>query len=428
LLLTVALLIFVASIVIGVPVAFGLGLSGIIYVLLSGESMTVVPTIMFGATDSYILLSIPFFIMAGDLLARSGMLDRMVGFASATVGPTRGGLAYVNIGSSMLFGGVTGVSVADAAAIGRTLVPSMIDAGYRRGFAAAVTATSSVMGSIIPPSVGMLIVANLYGGKVSIGKLFLSGAVPGLMIGLTMMAVVFVMARLNDFPRGTDTWSLGTIVREGIGASLGLFVPVLVIGGIVGGVFTATEAGAIAVAYALVVGIGLRTLSFEDIRQSLILSVKTTGIVFILLATAKLFAWILTVNLFASTVSQIMQQYVSSPIGFLIISMSIFLVLGFVLEGMATTIMLFPVLVPLANIYGVEPHHFALLTVMTVQIALITPPVALGLFIVTPFAGCSIKDAAIESIPFVGVILLIIILVMFFPIIAMFLPNLLGYP
>lgn len=424
-----ALALFFLTLLIGVPVAFALGFAGASYIIVSGmANLNVLPTIMFGGMDSFPLLAIPFFIMAGDLLGRSGMLERMIELAKALIGPVRGGLAHVNIASSMLFGGVTGVSLADTAAIGRALVPSMVQEGYRPGFAAAVTASSSVMGAIIPPSVGMLIIAYLYGGNLSIGKLFLAGATPGILIGLAQMGAVGLMARRRRFPRSELPWSLAHVLRELRRAALGLVVPVLVVGGIVGGWFTATEAGAIAVAYALVVGVVLtRRLGWRDITASLLTSAKTSGLVFIMLAVAKVFAWLLVINLVPQQIAALIAPIIDSPQTFLIVVMLLFVIFGFVIEGVATMIMFIPIIAPLASTFGVEPHHLALVILMSTQIALLTPPVALGLFIVCPFAGCSIRDAASEVVPFALAILLIILLVVFVPDIAMWLPRWLGY-
>lgn len=427
--MTVTLAVFAIGVLIGVPVAFALGFSGAAYVVLSEKArLTVLPTVLFGGMDSFPLLAIPFFVMAGDLLARSGMLDRMVGLAKAIVGPVRGGLAHVNIAASMLFGGVTGVSLADTAAIGRTLVPSMVKEGYKPGFAAAVTASSSVMGAIIPPSVGMLIIAYVYGGSLSIGKLFLAGATPGILIGLTMMGMVALMAGPRGFPKAHGSWSILLIVREAGRSTLGLVVPVIVVGGIVGGFFTPTEAGAIAVAYSLLIGtLFTRSLGLRDIAASLLTSAKTSGLVFLMLAAAKLFAWILVINLVPQQLGAFLSGVIDSPQAFMLAVMLLFLLFGFVIEGVAAMIMFIPIIAPLAPHFGAEPHHVALVILMSVQVALFTPPVALGLFIVCPFAGCSIKEAAIEVIPFVAVILLITLLVVFVPDVAMWLPRALGY-
>ena len=427
--MTPTLIIFAVGVLIGVPVAFALGFSGTAYIVFSEKArLTVLPTVLFGGMDSFPLLAIPFFIMAGDLLARSGLLDRMIDLARALIGPIRGGLAHVNVMASMLFGGVTGVSIADTAAIGRTLVPSMVREGYKPGFAAAVTASSSVMGAIIPPSVGMLIIAYVYGGSLSIGKLFLAGATPGILIGLAMMATVALMAGPRAFPKSDAGWSIPVIARAAWHAALGLVVPVVVVGGIVGGWFTPTEAGAIAVAYALVIGVFVtRSLSFRDISASLLISAKTSGLVFLMLAAAKLFAWILVINLVPQHLGEALSGLIESPQAFMLAVMLLFLLFGFVIEGVAAMIMFIPIVAPLAPHFGAEPHHVALVILMSVQVALFTPPVALALFIVCPFAGCSIKEAAIEVIPFVIVILLITLLVVFVPDVAMWLPRLAGY-
>ena len=247
--MSAALVFFFAAIGIGVPVAFALGAAGVAYIAVTGQvSMTVLPTIMFGAMDSFPLLAVPLFIIAGDLMARSGMLERLIDLAKAIVGPMRGGLAQVTISSSMVFGGISGVSLADAAAIGKTLIPGLVKEGYPRGFAAAITASACVMGAIIPPSVGMLIIAYIYGGKLSVGRLFLSGIVPGLLIGLTQMVMVALVAKRRNFPQSREPWSIRTILWKSKSAFFGLGMPIIIIGGIITGFFTPTEAGAVAVA------------------------------------------------------------------------------------------------------------------------------------------------------------------------------------
>jgi tripartite ATP-independent transporter DctM subunit len=199
---------FFAALALGVPVAFSLGLAAVLYIAISGQvSLDVVPTVMFGGMDSFPLLAIPFFILAGDLAGRAGIMDRLVSFARALMGPLRGGLAHVNVGSSMLFGGVTGVAIADTAAVGSTLIPAMTREGYPRAFSAAVTAASSVMGAIIPPSVAMLIIVYIAGAGMSVTTLFLSGATPGILIGLGMMGWIALVARRRGFPGGTHRWS-----------------------------------------------------------------------------------------------------------------------------------------------------------------------------------------------------------------------------
>ncbi|UCF84973.1 MAG: TRAP transporter large permease, partial [Desulfobacteraceae bacterium] len=375
-------IVFVVTILLGVPVAFCLGLAGVAFILVTEQlPFNILPTLMFGGIDSFPLMAIPFFIMAGDLMSRSGILPRLVELADSLVGHFKGGLAYVNILASMFFAGVTGVAVADTAAVGSMLVPSMIKQGYTRNFSAVVTAASSIMGPIIPPSVAMLIYAYVYGGGISVAKLFLLGAVPGCIIGFGMMGLVYGMSFRHDFPVSSMGFSLKTLARRTVAALPGLMVPVIILGGIIGGFFTPTEAGAVAVTYAILIGLFLtRRLDLRSIADCFLSSCRTSAVVFLLLATAKVISWILTTNQVPQMVAQSFLKYTSSAEVFLVLSIVFLLLLGFVLEAVATMIMLIPVFGPVAQTFGVEPHHFGLLVVMTVQVALITPPVALGLF------------------------------------------------
>lgn len=419
---------FLAALVIGMPVAFALGTIAVGYILISGKvPLNVVPTVIFGGMDSFPLLAIPFFIMTGDLATRCGVLPKMVDFARSLIGPTRGGLAHVNVGSSMLFGGVTGVSVADAAAVGGTLIPSMIRDGYPRGFAAAVTAASSVMGAIIPPSVAMLIVAYIWGSGLSVTTLFLAGAVPGMLIGLTMMGYIALVARRRGFPTGGEHWSLSEIVVRFRAAALGLVLPVIVIGGILGGIFTPTEAGAVAAAYALFLGaVVYRNLGLKQFGECLLASAKMSAMVYLLIGTAKLVAWLLVVNMVPQQLGIWLKPFLGSQEAFLLAVVALFFLLGFFVEGTACMIMLVPIIAPMAKLFAVDPHHLALVIVMTVQIALVTPPMAVGLFIVCPLAGCTIAEVSAEVWPFVLCILAVILAIVFFPGIALWLPRAFG--
>jgi tripartite ATP-independent transporter DctM subunit len=272
----------------------------------------------------------------------------------------------------------------------------------------------------------MLIVAYIF-GNLSIGRLFLTGVVPGILVGFAMMLIVALMAPIRNFPRGQSHWSIREIGLKLLAAAPGLGVPFVVVGGITGGYFTATEAGAIAVAYALIVGgIVQRNLRLSDISGALLGAARTSGMVFLLLGTAKLVAWILVMEQIPQRLSAVIDPYISSQSGFLIAVIVLFFLLGTVMEGMAAMIMLVPVLATMAPKFGVEPHHLAIVIVMTVQLALITPPVALGLFIIQPFAGCTMAEAAKEVVPFLFAILSVILLVVFFPAIAEWLPDRFG--
>ena len=421
--------VFVVTILLGVPVAFCLGLAGVAFIVVTkAMPLNVLPTLMFGGIDSFPLMAIPFFIMAGDLMSRSGVLPRLVDLANSLVGHFKGGLAYVNIVASMFFAGVTGVAVADTAAVGSMLVPAMIRQGYTKTFSAVVTASSSIMGPIIPPSVAMLIYAYVYGGGISVAKLFLLGAVPGCLIGFGMMGLVYVMSFKHNFPVSATGFSFRTVGKRTLTAIPGLMVPVIILGGIIGGIFTPTEAGAVAVTYAILIGAFLtRKLKLKDIGACFLTSCRTSAVVFLLLATAKVISWILTTNQVPQLVAQSFLQYTSSPQIFLVMAIIFLLLLGFVLEAVATMIMLIPVFGPVAQAFGVEPHHFGLLVVMTVQVALITPPVALGLFIVCPIADCSIEEAARGIWPFLLLVFGVILLVAFWPGVTDWVPRLFGF-
>jgi tripartite ATP-independent transporter DctM subunit len=377
--------------------------------------------------DSFPLMAIPFFILTGELMSRCGVLPRLMEFANSIVGHFRGGLGYVNVSASMLFSGVTGVSIADAAAVGSTLIPSMIKEGYPKAFAAALTAAASVMGAIIPPSVAMLIIAYIYGGDVSVGTLFLAGATPGVMIGLGLMGFVCYSAHRRGFPISAMRFSIREVIYRFRRAIAGLLVPVIVLGGILGGIFTATEAGAIAAAYSLLLGLLiLRTLTLRDVFDALLASAKVSAIIFMLLGTAKVVAFVLVTQQVPQQMGAAIQQVTTNPQVFLLLVVGLFFLLGFVMEGVATMIMIVPVVVPIAKAYGVEPHHLCLVIVMTVQIALITPPVALSLFVTTPMAGCTMEEVTPEVAPMVLVVLSVVVLVVFVPAVAMWLPWLAG--
>ncbi|MGE0719196.1 MAG: TRAP transporter large permease [Alphaproteobacteria bacterium] len=418
---------FVVALILGVPVAFSLGLAAVAFLAFSDMPLQILPTIVFGGMDSFPLMAIPFFILTGELMSRCGVLPRLMEFANSIVGHFRGGLGYVNVSASMLFSGVTGVSIADAAAVGSTLIPSMIREGYPPAFAAALTAAASVMGAIIPPSVAMLIIAYIYGGEVSVGTLFLAGATPGVLIGLGLMTYVLVSARRRGFPVSSGGFSVIEVLYRLRRALAGLLVPVIVLGGILGGIFTATEAGAIAAAYSFVLGVVvLRTIGLRDVYEALLSSAKVSAIIFMLLGTAKVVAFVLVTQQVPQQLAGAIQQMTSSPQVFLLLVVALFFLLGFVMEGVATMIMIVPIVVPIAKAFGVDPHHLCLVIVMTVQIALITPPVALSLFVTTPMAGCTMEQVTPEVAPMVLIVLGVVVLVVFAPAVAMWLPRVAG--
>jgi len=291
-----------------------------------------------------------------------------------------------------------------------------------------VTACASIMGPIIPPSVAMLIFANVYGGGISVGKMFLMGAVPGVIIGLSMMALVYGMSYYRKFPLVSERrFSLLHVGKCFLKAVPGLMVPVIILGGIIGGFFTATEAGAVALFYGMIVGIVKRKLTLKDIGECFLESMRISAVVFLLLGTAKAVSFILVSNQVPQKVGDLFLAYTHSAGVFILFTVLLLIALGFVLEAVATMIMLIPVLAPIAVGFGVEPHLFGLILVITVQIALITPPVALGLFITAPLAHCTIEEAAKDLWPFLALMFAMVMLVATFPGMTMWLPSLFGY-
>lgn len=428
-LILVLVAVFAVTMVLGVPIAFCLGLGGLAFIWLSGVvPIAVLPTLMFAGMDSFPLLAIPFFVIAGDVMQRCGILPKLIAFATSLVGHLRGGLAYVVILTSMLFAGVTGVALAESAAIGSMLGPSMVRQGYPGGFTSAVIAGSAVMGPIIPPSVAMLVFAYVYGGGISVGKLFLMGIVPGVLIGLTMMAFVGVQARRRNFPVSGQRFDVRRVLRALRGAALGLVVPAIIIGGILGGVFTPTEAGAVAAAYGVLVGVlVLRTLSFGDLKRSLLVGAKTSAVIYLLLGTSNVVSWILVRNQVPKVLAQWSLDFTTSVEVFMLVAIAVLFVLGLALEAVPIMIMLIPILAPAAAAYHVDPHHLGLVIVMSVQTALISPPVALSLYIVASIVKAPMKDANRAIWPFMLAVIGITVVIALWPAVPLWIPRQFGF-
>lgn len=420
---------FILTILLGVPVAFCLGISALAFLLITGrESLMIIPTLMFSGIDSFPLMAIPFFIMAGDLAERSGVLPNLVNFAKSLVGHFRAGLAHVSIVTEMLLSGVTGTAVGDAAAIGSIFIPSMVREGYDKKFAATLTAAASTMGPIIPPSVGMLIYASVHGGTISVAALFLAGFVPGVLVGLGLMVLSHILAKRRNYPVSQEKFRVWNALKTFKGALLGLTVMVIILGGILTGVFTPTEAGAVAVAYVLIVGtVVTRKLTFSSIITTILNTAVTSSAIFILMATAKVCAWLLTSAQIPQQCGTFLMSISGSPAFFLAVVILFLVFLGFFIEAIATMIMFVPVLAPIASSYGIEPHHFGLIFIMSVQIALITPPVALSLFVTCKLAGIGIDETWGEVWPFILLLTGIFLLVAFWPDLTMWVPRLFGY-
>lgn len=427
--LILLLICFFTLVLLGMPVAFAIGLAGALFILLLPKApILAVPTLVFGGVSPFALMAIPLFILTGLLIQKSGVLEDLVKLSDALVGHLPGGLAHVTIVGSMFFASVCGVALAASAAVGALMIPMMIKQGFGRRFSAAVTASASIVGPIIPPSVAMIIYSNATGGKVSIGGLFLMGVVPGILLGLGMMGLTYFMAKKRNYPVSETGLDVVKVGRAGLRAMPGLVVPVVILVGIVLGAYTPSEAGAVTTVYALALGVFVtRKLKAADIWHCLIETGKITAVVFMLLAGAKIVGFLLSIYQAPVRLAEHLQSLTTSPFLFIALSMTALVLIGFVLEAVATMVMLVPVLAPVAAQYGIDPYHYGLVVVMTVQLALITPPVALGLFIVAPMADTTIEEVIKDAWPYVVLIYVLILLIAFVPGLTLWLPRLAGY-
>jgi tripartite ATP-independent transporter DctM subunit len=420
--------IFVMLLALGMPVVFALlvgpGLS-----LVLDEQQQYFPALLsrlYNGIDSFPLLAVPFFILAGELMNSGGITERIVRFSQSLVGHFRGGLAQVNILSSMLFAGISGSAVADASAIGKMMVPAMERNGYTRSFAAAVTAAAAVIGPIIPPS-GIMI---LYGFvmNVSIGALFAGGIVPGVLIGLGLMTVTRLLARRHNLPAAAEKASWSQRGRALRGAGLALLMPVILLGGMLGGIFTATEAAAVAATYALVVTLFvLRTLDFAEMRRVFVATAVQSGVILMLVGAAVTFGWLVTVSGMAEQMAAAITRITDDPLLLLLLLNLLLFVIGMFLDAGPAILILGPVLAPIFVSLGVDPVHFALIMCINLTVGLATPPMGLVLFVVASVANERVGPIVRALLPFLAVEFLVIFLVTYFPALTLTVPRWLGF-
>lgn len=414
------LLLFIA---IGVPVGLAIGMAAMIFFLTSGA----MPPEIFiqravAVTHSFPLLAIPLFVMTGVVMNRAGITTRMMAFAEAMTGHWRGGLAQVNVLLSTLMGGVSGSANADAAMQAKVLVPEMTRRGYAAPFSSAVTACSSIISVIIPPGIGLI----LYGfmGDVSIGRLFLAGIVPGVLICVAMMVTVAWQARVLDlqpaFPK-RKTWAeRGASLR---GAGLALLVPVGIVVGIRFGWFTPTEAGAMAVLFAVFVGVLHRELSWRDIAPILTQTLEATAIILLVICMANAFGFYMTWERIPSTVADAMTALTSNPILLLLIINLLLIFVGMFIEGSAALILLTPILVPVVTEVGVDPVHFGVVMVLNLTIAGVTPPLGTLMFTTCAITGVSIPAFIRAALPFYALLMVMLLILTFVPGLSLWLPD-----
>lgn len=418
---------FFILLAIGVPVAWTLGLSGLLTVLLSMESLTAFTTIaqqMVTSLDSFTLLAIPFFILAGQIMNQGGIANRLIDFAKNLVGSLPGGLAHINVVAAMLFGAIAGSSVAAASAIGSILGPEMEKEGYSKEFGASINITSSTMGLVIPPS-NVLIVYSLASGGTSIAALFIAGYIPGILTGLILMGIASVWAIRKDFPVG-DTARLSEVVRSFFTAFPSLLLLVIVIGGIVAGIFTATEAAAIAVVYTLILGYIYGEITLRNLPDVLLNAVKTTSIVMLLIAASISMSWVMTFGNIPQTVSEALLGLSNNKFVILLIINMVLLVVGMFMDMTPAVLIFTPIFLPVVTELGVDPIHFGIVMVMNLCIGICTPPVGTLLFVGISIANTTIEKIIRPLLPMFAAMLVALLAVTFWEDLSLWLPRLFG--
>lgn len=413
--------VFFVCLFLGIPVAFSLGLSCLAYLLFNDISLIIIPAKLYSGIDVFVLLSIPGFILAGNLMNHGGLTDKIISFCNHLMGHIRGGLAMANVGSSMLFAGISGTAVSDASSIGAVMIPAMKKEGYDGPFSCAVTASSSTVGPIIPPSVPMIIAATLTG--LSVGRLFLAGAVPGFMLGFGMIAVSYVIAKKKNYPKHERS-SFAQIGKGFIDTFWSLLMSFIVLFGIIGGVFTPTEASVVAVLYAMVVGIFYKKLNFKNLPKILLDSMKLSASLMVLVGFANLFGWIMIIERVPQSISDGLLSFSDNKYVILLLINITLIFIGTFMETIAALLVMFPILLKVAMSVGVDPVHFAVIAVLNLIIGLTTPPIGICLFVTSSIGKTSIAQVARANIPFLLLSLLVLTLVTLFPEISLFLPSL----
>ena len=426
--MAVLITVMVVTLLLGMPIAFSVGVACLAHLKTAGDlPLLILPQKMFTGVDYFSLVAIPFFILAGELMAKAKITDSIIGFSQQLVGRMRGGLAHVNIISSMFFAGITGAAVADTAALGPLLIPAMEKEGYPKPYAAAVTAASSVMGPIIPPSLLMILYA-LIDGRVSVGALFLAGCIPGIMIGVSQMVVAWYIAKKNNYPKFEKKFIWKEFLLTAKEAFLPLMTPVIILGGILGGIFTPTEAGAVAALYAFILGFFvLKTLKLHHLHDIMMNTINTTAMVFMIFCTAMVFVALLTLLKVPVMITAFVTSFSSSPIVFLILVNIILLLIGCVMEVGVAIIILVPVLVPVAQAFGIDLLHFAVVVVVNLCVGLITPPLGVVLFVACGVSKVSMEAITKAILPFIAVLIVVLLIITYCPAVTLTLPHMFGF-
>lgn len=419
--------VFFALALLALPLAFALGLAAFAGVIAGDVEWHVLPQRMMHAVNSFPLLAIPCFMLAGELMVEGGIMEKLVALANSVVGRVRGGMGHVTMVSAASLSAISGTAVADATALASTLGPSLAKY-YGNPFGAAVVAAAANLGPIIPPSAAMIVYAYMAGPSVSVGGLFMAGVLPGLVLAGAMMLLIAWIAKRRNYPLTGERFSVVNVFNQVRRAILIVLMPLVVVGGIVGGAFTATEGSAIAVVYALLVGLFItRRLKWRDLPPAMFRAAVTTGVVAILIAFASAVTFLLSIDLIPQRLTALLQGITKDPVVFIWLVMAMLIVVGMFLESNAAYIMLVPLLAPIAELYGIDPLHFGFVFILNLVIGMLTPPVGVLLFVVSSARQVPLNSLLANVWPFIVVQFSVLVLCVMYPPIVTWLPKLLGY-
>ncbi len=421
------LLLFLCLLFLGMPVAFVLGISSWVYFVTTGafDFLPILTLKLFSGMDNFVLMAVPLFILTGELMNRGGITNRLVDLSNMLVGRFRGGLAYVNIVASMFFAGITGSALSDVAALGSMLIPAMEKNGFDREYSTAVTAASAIQGPIIPPSIPAVLIAAATG--ISTGALFLGGAIPGILLGLSCCVVTFVVSRKRNYPRTTTSYTVRealVLIRSTI---FPLLTPVIILGGILSGIFTPTEAAGVAALYALiVVSLSRDRLSFGEARGVVLQTIVSTAKIYLIIGMASVFAWILAMENIPSLIAGFITEH-STSVNMTLFIFNIFLLFwGMWMDTAPSIMILMPLLYPIATKVGIHPAHFGVIAIVNLMIGLLTPPFGMALFSAQAIGKVSMRRLLKELVPFLVADFVVLGIVTFVPAVSLFLPRLFG--
>lgn len=410
-----------------VPVCWALGIVGAVGMfLVGGNALTMIPQCLYSGINYFPFMAIPFFVFAGELMNKGGITKKLVNLSSLIIGRVPGSLAHVNILASMFFGGITGSAQADTSCVGGMLIPAMVEEGYTPETAVAVTASSSCIGPIIPPSIIMVIYGCTM--NVSVGALFTGGIIPGILVGLALMSVVAIQNKKKHFPVSEKVYTRSEVKDILMQAIFPLGMPIIIMGGILGGVFTATEAGAVSALYAFIVStLILRTVKMKDLIPMLKKTALTTGSILIIIGCSKIISWVFVLLHIQQAMESFAITYLKTRFMFLLAVNILLLFMGTFMDGSASLIMMAPILAPIAMQFGISPLHFGIIMCINLTIGHATPPLGLCLFIGCKLGKISLSRGGVAILPYVAAEVVILLLLTYIPALCMTIPSIMGY-